>query len=84
MQLELLSETRPVPPLADRAIREGIDLLSRHLYLELGRALGSRLPGPGKSPALSARISIRIRREPIGAISIAQLRRPRIPTIFQT
>ena len=40
VQLELLAETRPVPSLADRAIREGLDLLSRHLYLELGRALG--------------------------------------------
>jgi RNA polymerase sigma-54 factor len=40
VQLELLSETHPVPPLADRAIREGLNLLSRHLYLELGRALG--------------------------------------------
>jgi RNA polymerase sigma-54 factor len=40
VQLELLSETRPVPPLTDRAIREGLNLLSRHLYLELGRTLG--------------------------------------------
>jgi RNA polymerase sigma-54 factor len=40
VQLELLAETRPVPALADKAIREGLDLLSRHLYLELGRALG--------------------------------------------
>jgi RNA polymerase sigma-54 factor len=40
VQLELLAETRWVPPLADRAIREGMDLLSRHLYIELGRLLG--------------------------------------------
>lgn len=40
VQLELLAESRPVPPLTDQAIREGIDLLSRHLYMELGRVLG--------------------------------------------
>jgi RNA polymerase sigma-54 factor len=40
VQLELLAETRRVPPLADQAIREGMDLLSRHLYVELGRLLG--------------------------------------------
>lgn len=39
IQLELLAETRRVPPLADQAVREGLDLLSRHLYVELGRLL---------------------------------------------
>lgn len=40
VQLEVLSETRSVPPLAARAIREGMDLLSRHAYPELGKLLG--------------------------------------------
>ena len=40
VQLELLSETRKVPPLATRAIQEGMNLLSRHLYIELGKLLG--------------------------------------------
>ncbi|MEW5872503.1 MAG: hypothetical protein AB1894_24790 [Chloroflexota bacterium] len=39
VQLEVLSETRPIPHLADRAIREGMSLLSRHAYAELGRLL---------------------------------------------
>lgn len=39
IQLEVLAETRPVPPLAERAIREGMTLLSRHRYSELGRRL---------------------------------------------
>jgi RNA polymerase sigma-54 factor len=39
-QLEILAEMRPVPELAARAIREGLDLLSRHTYHELGRLLG--------------------------------------------
>ena len=40
VQLDLLSETQHVPPLAQRAIQEGMDLLSRHSYVELGRLLG--------------------------------------------
>ena len=40
VQLEVLAETRPVPPLAIRAVREGMDLLSRRAYPELGRLLG--------------------------------------------
>jgi RNA polymerase sigma-54 factor len=40
VQLEVLSETRPVPPLAARAIQAGLDLLSRRRYPELGRLLG--------------------------------------------
>ena len=40
VQVELLGESRPVPPLTARAIQEGMDLLSRHLYFELGRLLG--------------------------------------------
>ncbi|MFZ6028372.1 MAG: RNA polymerase factor sigma-54 [Chloroflexota bacterium] len=41
IQLEALSETRRVPPLAARAIREGMNLLSRHRYTELGALLGA-------------------------------------------
>jgi RNA polymerase sigma-54 factor len=41
VQLDLLSETQHVPPLAQRAIQEGMDLLSRHSYVELGRLLGA-------------------------------------------
>lgn len=40
VQLEVLSETSQVPPLATRAVREGMDLLSRRAYLELSRLLG--------------------------------------------
>jgi RNA polymerase sigma-54 factor len=40
VQLEVLSETRPVPPLAAQAILEGMALLSRRRYPELGRLLG--------------------------------------------
>lgn len=39
VQLEVLAEMRRVPPLAERAIREGMDLLRRHAYPELGRLL---------------------------------------------
>jgi RNA polymerase sigma-54 factor len=39
-QLEVLSETQAIPELADKAIREGMDLLSRRQYLELSRLLG--------------------------------------------
>ena len=40
VQLEVLSETRPVPKLAEIAIRQGMHLLSRRRYTELGRLLG--------------------------------------------
>jgi RNA polymerase sigma-54 factor len=40
VQLEILSETTAVPPLAAQAIKEGMSLLSRHQYIELGRQLG--------------------------------------------
>ena len=39
VQLEVLAETRPVPELAAEAIRNGMDLLSRHAYMELGKRL---------------------------------------------
>ena len=37
IQLEVLSETQPVPSLAERAIREGFDLLRRRQYAELAK-----------------------------------------------
>lgn len=40
VQLEALDDSRSVPPLAEKAIREGMDLLSRRAYPELGRRLG--------------------------------------------
>jgi RNA polymerase sigma-54 factor len=40
VQLDVLAETRPVPQLAVEAIRQGMDLLSRHRYVELGQLLG--------------------------------------------
>jgi len=40
VQLEVLSETQYVHPLATQAILEGMDLLSRRQYLELGHRLG--------------------------------------------
>lgn len=39
-QLEALAETRPVPSLAASAILDGMDLLSRRRYKELGERLG--------------------------------------------
>jgi len=47
VQLEILAETQPVPPLAAEAIRHGMEALSRHQYAELGRLL--------KIPAAQAR-----------------------------
>jgi RNA polymerase sigma-54 factor len=38
-QLEVLAETQTIPDLADKAIREGMDMLSRRQYLELSRLL---------------------------------------------
>jgi RNA polymerase sigma-54 factor len=40
IQLEMLAESQAIPSLADRAVREGMDLLSRHRYQELGQRLG--------------------------------------------
>jgi RNA polymerase sigma-54 factor len=40
VQLKLLGETRTIPALTERAICEGMDLLSRRAYLELGKRLG--------------------------------------------
>jgi len=40
VQLEMLRESRPIPALAERAVREGMELLSRRQYAELGRLLG--------------------------------------------
>jgi RNA polymerase sigma-54 factor len=39
VQLKVLSETHPTPPLASMAIQEGMDLLSRHQYGDLGQLL---------------------------------------------
>lgn len=41
VQLDVLKETQPVPPLAEQAIHQGLDLLSRHQYVELGRLIGA-------------------------------------------
>jgi len=40
VQLEILSETHTIPTLATQAIEQGMDLLSRRQYSELGRLLG--------------------------------------------
>jgi RNA polymerase sigma-54 factor len=39
IQLRVLSEVKTIPPLAEQAIREGMELLSRHQYSELARLL---------------------------------------------
>jgi RNA polymerase sigma-54 factor len=39
VQLEVLAETRAIPALAERIIREGMNLLSRRQYAELARQL---------------------------------------------
>lgn len=39
VQLEVLGEQKPVPPHAEKAIQEGMDLLSRHQYTELARKI---------------------------------------------
>lgn len=41
VQLSVLAESHPIPALANRAIREGMDLLSRHAYPEMARLLGT-------------------------------------------
>jgi RNA polymerase sigma-54 factor len=41
VQLQVLSENKPVPDLAEAMIREGMDYLSRHQYQELARLLGA-------------------------------------------
>ena len=48
VQLEILAETRPVPPLADRAIEEGLELLSRRAYSELARLLNISVAQAGQ------------------------------------
>jgi RNA polymerase sigma-54 factor len=40
VQLEVLGESRPTPPLTAEAIQKGMPLLSRHRYQELGHLLG--------------------------------------------
>jgi RNA polymerase sigma-54 factor len=40
VQLDVLAENTPISPLAAQAVREGMDLLSRHQYIDLGRRLG--------------------------------------------
>ena len=40
VQLEVLKESRPIPALAEQAVRMGMELLSRRQYAELGRILG--------------------------------------------
>jgi RNA polymerase sigma-54 factor len=40
VQLEVLAETTPIPELASRAVLDGMDLLSRRQYVELGHRLG--------------------------------------------
>jgi len=39
-QVEVLTETQTVPPLTERAIREGMNLLSRRQHAELAKILG--------------------------------------------
>lgn len=43
VQLEVLAETRSVPPLAQAVICDGMDLLSRHQYAELAHLLHTSL-----------------------------------------
>jgi RNA polymerase sigma-54 factor len=43
VQLEVLSESRPVPALAQRIIHEGMSLLSRRQYVDLARQLKAPL-----------------------------------------
>lgn len=40
VQLEVLEQTRKIPPLAKQAIEIGLDYLMRHQYQELGKILG--------------------------------------------
>jgi RNA polymerase sigma-54 factor len=40
IQLKLLAETHSLPPLAEKAVQAGMDLLSRRSYQDLGRLLG--------------------------------------------
>lgn len=40
IQLDILAKTQDIPPLAKRAIQEGMELLSRHHYSKLGELLG--------------------------------------------
>lgn len=43
IQLEVLSETYPVPPLARRVVQEGMELLSRRAYADLSQILGTTI-----------------------------------------
>ncbi len=43
IQLNVLSETKPIPPLAAKAISEGLEILSRRQYSELARLLNTSL-----------------------------------------
>jgi RNA polymerase sigma-54 factor len=40
VQLEVLGETQPIPLLADQAIRQGMELLSKRHFAELGKLIG--------------------------------------------
>ncbi len=40
VQLEVLGETQSIPPMTDQVIRQGIGLLSRRHFTELGKLLG--------------------------------------------
>lgn len=44
VQLEVLRDSQPVPMLADRVVREGMDLLCRRQYSELARLLKISIP----------------------------------------
>lgn len=39
IQIEVLAENRPIPAMAERAIRDGMDLLSRRQYTDLAKRL---------------------------------------------
>jgi RNA polymerase sigma-54 factor len=43
VQIQILSESQPVPPLAEKAVQVGMDLLSRRQYAELARLLGVKV-----------------------------------------
>jgi RNA polymerase sigma-54 factor len=43
VQLEILSETQAVPPLARKVIQEGLPLLARHQYSKLAALLGTTI-----------------------------------------
>jgi RNA polymerase sigma-54 factor len=41
IQLEVLAESKKIPEFCNEVIEQGMDLLSRHLYSELGKKVGS-------------------------------------------